>query len=306
MSEAVLQAPGNTARARRNVAVLVTAHAILGAQIPMLFLIGGLAGQMLAPNICLATLPVTMIVFGSMLSSRPVSTFMQRHGRRAGFIAGAAGGAGGAALGAYGLFTQSFTLLLAGSFISGFYVATQALYQFAAADTAPDDFRPKAISYVVAGGLVAAIIGTQVAKLANFALPTPFLGAYLTIVLINIAGAGIFLLLDIPLPPRDGEDGGVARNRWQLLRTPTIAVAIICATVSYALMSLVMTSTPLAVVGCGYGEAAAADVVMAHVLAMFGPAFFTGHLINRFGAEKIVATGLLILSAAGAVALSGG
>jgi len=296
---------GTVAREKRNVAVLVLAQAILGAQLPMLFLIGGLAGQALAPNVCFATLPITMVVLGSMLSARPISAFMQRHGRASGFVIGALGGALGAGIGAMGLYSGSFILLLLGSLLSGIYMSSQGFYRFAAADTASNDFRPKAISYVMAGGLVAAIIGTQTAKFTNFALPVSFMGTYLAIVPINILGAAVFLLLDIPKPPK--ASGGVAgaRNRWELLKTPEIAVAIICAMISYALMNLVMTSTPLAVVGCGYGNDAAADVVMGHVLAMFLPSFFTGHLIARFGAERIVAIGLLILASAGVVALSG-
>jgi len=246
-----------------------------------------------------------MVVLGSMLSARPISAFMQRKGRTAGFVVGALGGALGAGIGAAGLYSGSFMLLLLGSLLSGIYMSSQGFYRFAAADTASEEFRPKAISYVMAGGLAAAVIGTQMAKFTNFALPVSFMGTYLAIVPINLLGAAVFSLLDIPKPPdvRDGD--GTGRNRWELLKTPEIAVAIICAMISYALMNLVMTSTPLAVVGCGYGNEAAADVVMVHVLAMFLPSFFTGHLITRFGVERIVATGLLILASAGAVALSG-
>jgi MFS family permease len=122
---------------------------------------------------------------------------------------------------------------------------------------------------------------------------------------VNLLGALLFLLLDIPRPPVPAHDAPRGRSRIELLRTPRIAVAVICATVSYALMNLVMTSTPLAVVGCGFTPSHAADIVSAHVLAMYIPSFFTGHLIARFGVEKIVATGLVILAGAGAVALSG-
>jgi MFS family permease len=292
-----LPAPETDRRARRNVAVLVCAQAFLGAQMPMIFTIGGLAGQSLASNVCFATLPISMIVLGSMLAATPVSAIMQRYGRRAGFVRGA--------VGAWGLYTASFPLFLFGSLITGVYMSAQGFYRFAAADTASEAFRPKAISYVMAGGLASAIIGPQLVKLTADAYVIPFLGTYGAVIAVNLLGALLFLFLDIPRPPVPDEDAPRGRSRMELLKTPKIAVAVICGMVSYALMNLVMTSTPLAVVGCGFDKGDAADVVTAHVLAMFVPSFFTGHLIARFGAEKIVATGLAILAGAGAVALSG-
>ena len=320
--------PHSDSRARRNVTVLVLAQALLGAQMPMIFTIGGLAGQTLAPNACFATLPISLIVLGSMLSATPVSAFMQSQGRRAGFLLGTLMGALGAAVAAYALYIASFPLYLLGSLFTGTYMSAQGFYRFAAADTASDAFRPKAISYVLAGGLAAAIIGPQLGNVSSFAFgPIPFLGTYLAVMLINIVGAGLFLFLDIPKPPKPLADAPRGRSRMELLKTPRIAVAIISGMVSYALMNLVMTSTPLAVVGCGVGgetdlptylvnlvpegdlrnkfQFVAGYVVTAHVLAMYVPSFFTGHLIARFGAEKIIALGLAILAAAGAVALTG-
>jgi MFS family permease len=292
-------------RAKRNVAVLVAAQAILGAQMPMIFVVGGLAGQSLASNICFATLPISLIVLGSMLSATPISHLMQRYGRRVGFMIGAGAGAIGGAIGAYGLYSASFPIFLLGSLITGTYMSAQGFYRFAAADTASDAFRAKAISYVMAGGLLSAVIGPQLVKATSQAMVIPFLGTYLAVIALNIAGAFLFLMLDIPKPPVPAVDAPHGRTRMELLKTPRIAVAVICATVSYALMNLVMTSTPLAVVGCGFDAGDAADVVTAHVLAMYIPSFFTGHLIARFGVEKIVAIGLVILAGAGAVALNG-
>ncbi|MDU8911046.1 MFS transporter [Aestuariicoccus sp. MJ-SS9] len=292
-------------RAKRNVAVLVMAQAILGAQMPMIFTIGGLAGQSLASNICFATLPISLIVLGSMLSATPLSWFMQRFGRRAGFFVGATGGALGGAVGAYGLYLASFPIFLLGSLLTGVYMSAQGFYRFAAADTASDEFRPKAISYVMAGGLASAIVGPQLVKLTADAYVVPFIGTYVAVISLNLLGSLLFLFLDIPKPQVPAEDAPKGRSRLELLTTPRIAVAVICAMVSYALMNLVMTSTPLAVVGCGFETNDAADVVTAHVLAMFAPSFFTGHLIARFGVERIVATGLVILAGAGLVALSG-
>lgn len=294
-------------RAKRNVAVLVAAQAVLGAQMPMIFVVGGLAGSMLSPIPCLGTLPISLIVFGSMTTAPWISPLMQRHGRRAGFYCGAAGGAAGAALAALGLWIGSFWVLLAGSYLTGIYMSAQGFYRFAAADGASETFRPKAISYVMAGGLLAALVGPQLNKLVIDASVVPFLGTYIAVACLNIAGALLFLALDLERPPRParGDAAPVLRGKRELLAEPRILVAVICAMVSYALMNLVMTSTPLAVVGCGFSSANANDIVSAHVLAMYAPSFFTGHLINRFGVEKIVGLGLAILAAAGAVALAG-
>jgi len=133
----------------------------------------------------------------------------------------------------------------------------------------------------------------------------PFLGTYITVIGLNVTGSVLFLFLNIPKPPMPSRDAPRGRTRLELLKTPRIAVAVICAMVSYALMNLVMTSTPLAVVGCGFGAGRAADVVTAHVLAMYAPSFFTGHLIARFGVERIMGAGIAILAAAGVVALQG-
>ncbi|WP_116597461.1 MFS transporter [Primorskyibacter marinus] len=292
-------------RARRNVVVLALAQAILGSQMPMIFTIGGLAGQSLASNLCFATLPISLIVLGSMLTATPISWAMQRFGRRAGFFIGAAGGALGGIVGAYGLYLSSFPIFLLGSFLTGIYMSAQGFYRFAAADTASDAYRPKAISYVMAGGLASAVIGPQLVKLTSDSFVIPFLGTYLAVIGVNLLGSLLFLFLDIPRPPVPDQDAPKGRSRWELITTPRIAVAVICGMVSYALMNLVMTSTPLAVVGCGFEKDNAADIVTAHVLAMFIPSFFTGHLIARFGVEKILAAGLVILAAGGAVALQG-
>lgn len=297
--------PQSESRARRNVMVLIAAQAILGSQMPMIFIVGGLAGQSLASNICFATLPITLIVMGSMFAASPMSAIMQKFGRQAGFFIGATAGAIGGAVGAYGLYIASFRLLLLGSLITGIYMSAHGFYRFAAADTASDTFRPKAISYVMAGGLISAIIGPQLVKFTAQAMVIPFLGTYLMVIALNLVGSLLFLLLDIPTPEAPKHDAPRGRTRWEMLKTPRIAVAVICAMVSYALMNLVMTSTPLAVVGCGFDAGRAADVVSAHVLAMYIPSFFTGHLIARFGVERIMAIGLFILAAAGGVALQG-
>ena len=292
-------------RAVQNVVVLVIAQAVLGAQMPMIFIVGGLAGTSLASNICFATLPISLIVLGSMVAANPMASIMQKHGRAAGFFLGAACGAVGAAISALGLYLSSFPIFLAGSFLTGFYLSAHGFYRFAAADAASDAFRPKAISYVMGGGLVAALLGPQLVKLSAEAMVVPFLGTYLAVIALNAFGALVFFGLDAPPPEAEDDTAAVGRTRGELLRTPDITVAIICAMVAYALMNLVMTSTPLAVVGCGFTTGNAADVVSAHVIAMYAPSFFTGHLIARFGVERIMGLGLVILAGAGAVALAG-
>jgi MFS family permease len=292
-------------RAVRNVIVLVIAQATIGSQLPMIFVLGGLAGQSLASNACWATLPISMIVFGSMTTAPWMSQVMQRWGRRTGFFIGVSGGALGAAISAYALSIASFPLFLLGSYFTGVYMSVHGFYRFAAVDTASEAFRPKAMSYVMAGGLAAAVIGPNLTKITSDAAAVPFLGTYFVAIAINVLGAFLFLFLDIPTPKPATRTTGNGRTRLQMLKTPRILVAVITGMVAYALMTLVMTSTPLAVVGFGYLQDQAADVVTAHVLAMFVPAFFTGHLIARFGEEKIIAIGLSILAAAGVVALAG-
>ena len=292
-------------KARRNVLILVLAQAVMGSQMPMIFTVGGLAGHVLSPNPCWATLPISMIVLGSMLSANPLSALMTRRGRAFGFWAAAMVGAAGAAIAAWALMQSSFVLFLVGSLLTGTYMSANGFYRFAAADGASADYRPKAISYVMAGGLVSALVGPQLVKVTADAMAVTFLGTYIAVVLLNLAGSFLFFALDIPKPVAAADGAPVGRSRGALLRDPTILVAMICAMVSYALMNLVMTSTPLAVVGCGYDKGNAADIVSAHVLAMYVPSFFTGHLIARFGAPKIVGIGLFILACAGAVALTG-
>jgi MFS family permease len=294
------------ARARRNVRVLVLAQGLLGAQMPVHFILGGLAGQTLATNKCLSTLPISMIVFGSMATAPIMAGFMQRQGRRPGFVLGCLAGALGAGLCAAGLWFGSFAWFLLGSVAVGVYMCANGFYRFAAADGVSDAYRPRAISSVMAAGLMAAIVGPQLVKATSDALaPVPFAGAYLAVVALNLVGVFLFAFLRSPPPPAPSPDAPPMRSRLDLLRTPRIAVAVTVATVSYSLMNLVMTATPLAMVGCGFATAQTADVVGGHVLAMFAPAFFTGRLIDRLGVLPVTATGLAILASAGAAGLAG-
>ena len=184
-------------------------------------------------------------------------------------------------------------------------MSAPGFYRLAATETASEEFRPKAISYVMAGGLLSAVLGPQLVKLTVDGMVVPFLGTYLAVIILNLVGIFLFLFLNIPKPKPALDGAPQGRSRMELIRSPTIAVAVIVGTVSYALMNLVMTSSPLAVVGCGFAKSNAADIVTAHVLAMYAPSFFTGHIIVRFGVERVMATGLVILAGAGVVAFSG-
>ncbi len=292
--------------ARRNVAILAYAQAVLGSQLAIQIILGGLAGAHLADDPSLATLPISVAVLLSMFSAPAASLFMGRFGRRAGFLLGAAFGATAGALSAWSLLIHNFELLLGGAACFGVYQAFQGFYRFAAADTASDQFKPKAISWVLAGGLAAAFIGPEVVQLSrDFLAPIPFVGAYMMVVVINVTGAIGLLFLRIPLPRATVETGDTGRPLKEIFRQPTVIVAVLCAMVSYALMSLVMTSTPLAMHHHGLSTDDAADVVRLHVFAMFAPSFFTGSLIGRFGHGKIIATGLALLGACGVIAISG-
>lgn len=305
MTETTLSPARTDPRIRRNLAILILAQAFLGAQMPMIFTVAGLAGQSLASNLCWSTLPISVMVFGSMTTAPWLSPLMQRHGRAAGFAIGAGAGAAGAAIGAFALLQGNFWLFVLGAYFSGIYQSAQGFYRFAAADEGDEAFRAKGISRVMAAGLAGAIIGPQLVNATASSFVVPFLGTYLAIIAINLFGALLFLFLKMPRPAAPAPGAPVARSWGELLREPKIAVAIICGMVSYALMNLVMTSTPLAVVGCGFVYSDAANIVSAHVLAMFVPSFFTGHLIARFGSTRIVATGLAILALAGIVAMAG-
>lgn len=291
---------------KRNLKVLVAAQAILGSQMPVYFVLGGLAGQYLSTNPCFATLPISLIVLGSMLSAPIMSSIMQARGRQFGFLLGAAAGATGSAIAAYALWIDSFALFLFGSFITGAYMSAQGFYRFAATDLASPEYLPKAVSWVMAGGLISAILGPQLVNLTSDAyLPVQFVGSYVAVIFLNIIGASLFFFLKIPTPAKPSAEAPRGRTRRELLRDPRIIVPMIAAMVSYSLMNLVMTSTPLAVIGCGFEQEDASNIVSAHVLAMFIPSFFTGILIRRFGVETIIATGLVILAGAGGVALAG-
>ena len=292
--------------ARRNVLVLFLAQGILGSQMPVHIIVGGLAGAQLADSRALATLPISITVLVSMFSAPVASLLMGRAGRRFGFLLGTAAGAVGGALAATALLVSSFGLLLLGSVCIGIYQSFQGFFRFAAADTADAAFRSKAISWVLAGGLVSALLGPELVRLFGDALdPVPYAGAYAAAAVLNLVGAGVLLFLRIPLPARPQPGDYRGRSMVEILREPRVVTAVVCAMVSYAAMNLVMTSTPLAMVGNGFTTNHAADVVRWHVFAMFAPSFVTGSIIARLGHVPVIGTGLALIGVCSLIALSG-
>ena len=298
--------PHDDARAKRAVAILVWAQSTLGAQMPVHFVLGGLVGKTLATDSLYWTLPISMTVLGSMLTAPFMSTLMDRMGRRVGFVIGALAGAIAAAIATYAIETKDFQLFCAASLLLGVYMSAHGFYRFAATDLASPGFRPKAISWVMAGGLVAALLGPQIVKeFEDWLAPIPFAGAYQALIVVNLVGVIPILFLDIPRRDRSAQNAETGRSWGEILRDRTVVVAMLCGMVSYALMNLVMTSTPLAMVDCGFGTGDAAEVVRIHILAMFAPSFFTGALIARFGAPRIIAWGLAALTLCSVIAISG-
>ena len=290
---------------QRNVLVLSIAQAILGIQMPTYFVLGSLVGQKIAPNSCLATMPISLIVLGCMICAPNLSKIMQYYGRAYGFTLGALGGAFGSLISASGIFYENFYLFLLGSFISGSYMSAQGFYRFAVTDTAEKQFHPKAISFVLAAGLLSAFLANYLIKNTNNLISDHlYLGTYLVLIILNIMGIFIFRFLKIPIIEKKLENKNNNRNLNEMLKNPIIFVSIICAMVSYSLMNLVMTSTPIAVIGCGFTLNDAADVVFFHILAMYIPSFFTGFLIKKFGFEKVIFLGMFLLTISGVIAIT--
>jgi MFS family permease len=201
---------------------------------------------------------------------------------------------------------DSFALLLAGSACTGIFQAFQGFVRFAASDTVPDALKPKAISWVLAAGLINALAGPEIVRwLGDAFAPTPYAGAYAAVVGINIVGAAVLVLLRIPAPARRLRDAPPGRRLGAVLRQPRLIAAMGCGMLAYAVMSLVMTSTSLAMIDHGFTANQAADVVRWHVFAMFAPSFVTGHLIARFGNAPVIAAGLLLLAGCAGIALTG-
>ncbi|MDF1635511.1 MFS transporter [Mycoplana sp. MJR14] len=295
--------------ARRNVFLLAAAQAILASSGPIVFSVGGLAGyQMLGDDKSLATAPLTGFNIGVALGAMLVAILARALGRANGFIAGALLGASGGLLAAIALFRSDFWLMAAGFLMIGISAGFTQKIRFAAADASPSFYKPRAISWILAGGVVSAVLGPQLVIFTKDLFePVLFAGAFVALVPLSLAAIVLFLMLRLPAmsASRAGHAEAV-RPLAEIVLTQRFLTGMVCGIATYALMTFMMTGAPLAmVIGCGFSPELATLGIQWHVLAMFAPSFFTGMLINRFGSEKVVAAGLLILMACAAIAHMG-
>ena len=262
-----------------------------------------LVGLQLAPSSMLATLPLALLVLGYLLSTQPLSAFMQRRGRRAGLLLGAAAGTAGGLLSALGVCLADFWLFCLGALPIGVYQASAMYYRFAALEAVADAHKGRATAWVIGGGLLAALLAPELTLWARNALATPFVGAYLA--LAALAALAIPLLAGLrqgALPAANG--GGLAAMR-SLLARPVIRAAIATTAIGHGLMILVMNATPLAMSLCGLPLEAGAEVIRWHMVGMFLPAFVAGPLVDRLGARRVAVLGIGLLIASAAIALAG-
>ena len=283
--------------ARVNALILAVAQALYGATTTALVVTAGLIGTQLSPSPFWATMPQSMVIIGTALTTFPISLLMRRIGRRAGFMSAALVGMLGALTGLLAIYQRNFGLFLLGCAMIGIYQASSSYYRFAAADSASPMLRPKAISWVMTGGVVAALIGTVIVMATvDLLAPVTFAGTWATMALLALMGAGVLSFVNIPKPA--DTSAGTGRPLLEIARQPTFIVATGVTMISFGVMMLVMTATPVAMLGCGFTVTDSSWVIQWHALAMFAPSFVTGHLITRFGVLRIIAVGLVLLMAA--------
>ncbi len=289
----------------RNLWLLALCQGLLLTNNVVFIAINGLVGLALAPQGWLATLPVTGYVVGSALSTLPVAHLQARVGRKRSFQIGLVVGALSAALCAYAAAAQDFWLLVVATLVAGFYAANGSLYRFAGPELVAPAFRERAISLVLAGGIVGAFAGPNLASATRSLLPVPFAGAYLALVAVALLSLAALSLIrfEAHVAPPPGASSG--RPLAQIARQPVFIVAVAASALGYGVMNLLMAATPIAMAQCSHPFESAALVLEWHVLGMFVPSFFTGHLIRRFGELPVMAVGALLNFACVAVALSG-
>ena len=288
----------------RDIALLACCQALLLANASGLISMNGLVGYELASDKALATVGATTYVLGSAVASLPLALWMGRVGRRRGFMTGAAINIAGCAVGVLALWQRSFALFCVATAIIGIYNAVGLQYRFAAAEVATPGDRARAISWVLAGGVVGGVIGPETAKWSRDLFATPFLGTFVALAVIAMVALAVQSQVNVPLPTREERAAG-GRPLRQILAQPVFIVAALTGALSYGLMNLLMTATPIAMSFCGHPFGAAATVIEWHVVAMFAPGFVTGSLITRFGVLKVIAAGIALMGMAIAVALNG-
>jgi MFS family permease len=291
-------------RARSNVVRLAAAQALTGANSAVIFATGSIVGATLAPSIALATVPLSMYVVGLAAGTLPTGAISRAYGRRVAFIIGTGCGVLTGLLGAFAILRGSFVLFCCATFLGGLYGAVSQSYRFAAADGASAAFRPKAVSWVMAGGVFAGVLGPQLVQWTMDIWP-PYLFAFSFVVQAAVALIAMAVLagVDAPRPAPSDLHGG--RPLVDIVRQPRFIAAAFCGIVSYPMMNLVMTSAPLAMKMCGLSVSDSNFGIQWHIVAMYGPSFFTGSLIARFGASRIVALGLSLEAAGAMIGLSG-
>ena len=284
--------------AGRQISLLAICQALLYVNNVTLISINGLAGLTLSPTPLFATLPITAYIVGSALTTVPASLAMARWGRRAGFMFGTAMAIVGTSTAALGMMTGSFLLLCLGTFCTGVYNAFAQYLRFAAVDVA-DAYNPalreRAISWVLAGGIAGGLIGPELSKVTVGLLPVMFAASYLVLAGVALVAGMVASRLVIPRQVVSASAAAAARPLAAIARQPAFVVAVMVGAVSYGAMNLLMTATPLAMKVCGFGYPEAADVIKWHVVGMFAPGFFTGHLIRRFGVMKIMFAGCVLM-----------
>jgi len=265
----------------------------------------GLVGQMLAENKLWATLPLAVMTLFTATSTMPMSILMKRIGRRYGFMIGAASGACSGALAAYAIIHSNFTIFCLATGLMGIYQACTQYYRFAAAESVPKNYISRAVSLVLLGGVISALVGPTLAVNSRDLLaPVPFAGAFLVAAMVSIVAIIPLAFLQIPKPQEDISHEG-ARPLNEIVRQPVFVAAVLNAATSYGLMILIMTTTPLAMQGCSFSIAATGSVIQWHVLAMFIPSFFTGNLIHRFGVLSILYSGMVLFGISAVFATTG-
>jgi len=291
-------------RARSNVVRLAAAQALTGANSAVIFATGSIVGATLAPSIALATVPLSMYVVGLAAGTLPTGAISRACGRRVAFIIGTGCGVLTGLVGAFAILRGSFALFCCATFLGGLYGAVSQSYRFAAADGASAAFRPKAVSWVMAGGVFAGVLGPQLVQWTMDIWPS-YLFAFSFVVQAVVALIAMAVLagVDAPKPAPSDLHGG--RPLLDIVRQPRFIAAAFCGIVSYPMMNLVMTSAPLAMKMCGLSVSDSNFGIQWHIVAMYGPSFFTGSLIARFGAPRIVALGLSLEAAGAMIGLSG-
>jgi len=289
---------------RKNIALLAAAQALLLTNGITLVAINGLLGFQLAADKRLTTLPITTYVIGGALATLPAAFFMKRHGRRAGFMLGAGIGMLGALISAFAVSIASFWLLCLGTVFAGVYNAFGQQFRFAAADAAPLEWKSKAISLTLAGGILGGVIGPEVGKLTRTLLEPTYLASYGA--LVGFAALSMLIASRLDIPTMSVAEQARRGRPWrQIAAQPTFIVAVLAAACGYGVMNLLMTATPLAMDICGLPFASTAFILQWHVIGMFAPSFFTGGLIKRCGVLNILLAGAALMFVCIAIALSG-